>query len=71
MKQTKGNTVNIFKRKRNKNITKKKEEEKLTVMKKKPYLKKKKECVLSSNFKPMSKQTKMQKLKRKNMFLLY
>ncbi len=70
MKQTKGNTVKKFKRKR-KQKKKKQREEKLIVVKKKPYLKKNEVCLLSSFFKPMSKQTKMQKLKRKKFKWLY
>jgi len=36
-----------------------------------PYLQKNEVCLLSPNFKPTSNQTKMQKVKRNTLFLLY
>jgi hypothetical protein len=35
-----------------------------------PYLKKNEVCLLSTNFKPTSNQTKIQKLKRNTLFIL-
>jgi len=69
----------ILKEKRKKQITEKKKQnreqkkrEKKTYSNgKKPYLKKNEVCLISPNFKPASKQTKNQKLKRNTLFLLY
>ncbi len=68
----------ILKEKRKKQITKekkqnrepKKRKKKAYNNEKKPYLKKNEVCLITPNFKPASKQTKNQKLKRNTLFLL-
>jgi hypothetical protein len=48
-----------------------KKRQKTLIVMKTPYLKKNEVCLLSTNFKPTSNQTKIQKLKRNTLFLLY